>query len=54
MIRVNLTALKDLATKGELKAYKHEGFWQCMDTKREHEKLEKMWSEFDVYENNDI
>ena len=35
--------LKQLAAKGELKAYKHEGFWQCMDTKREHDKLEEMW-----------
>jgi len=23
----------------QLSAYKHEGFWQCMDTKRDHEKL---------------
>jgi len=28
----------------ELKAYKHDGFWQCMDTKRDHELLEKLWS----------
>ena len=27
---------------GELKAYKHNGFWQCMDTKREMEELDKM------------
>lgn len=32
------------ATKeGELMAYKHEGFWQCMDTKRDHEQLESLW-----------
>lgn len=32
------------ATKmGELMAYQHEGFWQCMDTKRDHEMLEKLW-----------
>jgi glucose-1-phosphate cytidylyltransferase len=30
---------------GELMAYKHEGFWQCMDTKRDHEMLEKLWAE---------
>lgn len=35
--------LKKLSTEGELMAYKHEGFWQCMDTKREHDKLEEMW-----------
>ena len=34
------------ATKmGELMAYKHQGFWQCMDTKRDHEMLEKMWQD---------
>ena len=26
-------------------AYKHEGFWQCMDTKRDHQMLEKLWNE---------
>jgi glucose-1-phosphate cytidylyltransferase len=24
-------------------AFKHDGFWQCMDTKRDHEALESMW-----------
>ena len=24
--------------------YKHHGFWQCMDTLRDKEKLEKMWA----------
>ena len=28
-----------LVKNRELSAYKHEGFWQCMDTKRDHEKL---------------
>ena len=28
---------------GELMAYKHEGFWHCMDTKRDHELLEALW-----------
>ena len=32
-----------LAAEGQLKGYRHEGFWQCMDTKREHDKLEEMW-----------
>lgn len=31
------------AQRGQLKAYKHNGFWQCMDTKREKERLEQMW-----------
>jgi len=34
------------ATKaGELMAYHHEGFWHCMDTKRDHELLESLWKE---------
>lgn len=36
--------LETVAKLGELKAYKHEGFWQCMDTVREKETLEKMWA----------
>ena len=36
--------LQDLAKEGELKAYMHNGFWQCMDTKREKDKLEEMWA----------
>lgn len=35
--------LERVARLGELIAYKHDGFWQCMDTKREMEKLEEMW-----------
>lgn len=31
------------ASAGELMAYKHYGFWQCMDTKRDHELLENLW-----------
>jgi glucose-1-phosphate cytidylyltransferase len=34
----------EAATKaGELMAYKHDGFWHCMDTKRDHELLESLW-----------
>ena len=35
--------LETCAKLGELKAYKHNGYWQCMDTKREMEKLEELW-----------
>ena len=31
------------AKLGELMAYKHEGFWQCMDTKRDYQLLEELW-----------
>lgn len=34
--------LEALAKKGELVAYKHDGFWQCMDTQRDKELLEKL------------
>mgnify|MGYP001206056250 CR=1 FL=1 len=37
--------LEKAASLGELMAFKHEGFWQCMDTKRDHELLEKLWLE---------
>lgn len=35
--------MKELALAGELKSYYHDGFWQCMDTKREKDKLESLW-----------
>lgn len=35
--------LENLANDGELVAYKHNGFWQCMDTQRDKMKLEEMW-----------
>lgn len=28
---------------GQLSAYQHTGFWQCMDTKRDRETLEALW-----------
>ena len=37
--------LETLAAEGELMSYMHRGYWQCMDTKMEHEILEKMWAE---------
>lgn len=36
--------LERLAADGELKAFKHEGFWQAMDTLRDKIKLEELWS----------
>ena len=36
--------LEKLSSKGELMAYKHEGYWQCMDTIREKEILENLWN----------
>lgn len=37
--------LEQIAKEGQLAAYKHDGFWQCMDTKREKDKLDEMWNE---------
>lgn len=37
--------LETVAKEGELIAYRHTGFWQCMDTLRDKQKLEAMWSE---------
>ena len=37
--------MERLAAEGQLMCYKHEGFWQCMDTLRDKERLEKMWAE---------
>ena len=36
--------LERASQAGELMAYCHDGFWQCMDTKRDHELLESLWS----------
>ncbi len=35
--------MEQLAADGQLMAYKHESFWQCMDTLREKHILESMW-----------
>ena len=37
--------LMKLAEDGELMAYKHEGFWQPMDTLRDKVHLEELWTE---------
>ena len=37
--------LENLAKAGELMAYKHQGFWQCMDTLRDKIYLNKIWNE---------
>lgn len=37
--------LQQLAREGQLMAYKHNGFWQCMDTQRDRGLLEKLWIE---------
>ena len=36
--------LESMAKLGELKAYKHNGFWHCMDTQRDKQNLESLWA----------
>lgn len=36
--------LETLAQEGQLDCYKHSGFWQCMDTMRDKQKLEELWN----------
>jgi glucose-1-phosphate cytidylyltransferase len=35
--------LETVAQMGELMSYQHDGFWQCMDTKRDRDFLEELW-----------
>lgn len=37
--------MRRLAADGELMSFYHTGFWQCMDTKREKDRLEALWSD---------
>lgn len=40
---LELNALEPLSKKGELCAFRHDGFWQCMDTLRDKRLLESLW-----------
>ncbi|MCP4179759.1 MAG: glucose-1-phosphate cytidylyltransferase [bacterium] len=44
---INLVLEKDPITKAvsrhQMSAYRHEGFWQCMDTQREYNMLTELW-----------
>ena len=35
--------LETVASMGELMAYQHDGYWHCMDTKRDRDHLEELW-----------
>lgn len=37
--------IERLAKEGQLAAYRHDGFWQCMDTLRDVRLLESLWAE---------
>jgi glucose-1-phosphate cytidylyltransferase len=36
--------MERLAADGQLMAFRHEGFWQPMDTQRERKLLEDLWA----------
>lgn len=35
--------MERLSADGQMQAYKHGGFWQCMDTQRDKGRLEQLW-----------
>jgi glucose-1-phosphate cytidylyltransferase len=39
--------LQRMAADGELHAFQHHGFWQCMDTLRDHQLLNRLWDKGD-------
>ena len=39
--------LEKAANMGELMVYKHDGFWQCMDSKRDYDYLNELWKNKD-------
>jgi glucose-1-phosphate cytidylyltransferase len=41
---LEIDLLERLADEGQLVAYKHPGFWQCMDTLRDKRQLESAWN----------
>jgi len=41
--RLEQDVLERLASQGQLAGYRHEGFWQCMDTLRDLRLLESLW-----------
>ena len=42
---LEIDCLERLAKDGQLAAYRHEGFWQCMDTLRDKRLLDRLWQE---------
>lgn len=43
--------MNDLASDGQIVAFRHHGFWKCMDTIREREELEEMWMKNPAWKN---
>src|SRR6185503_542840 len=36
--------MERLASEGQLAVYRHDGFWQCMDTYRDQQQLQQLWT----------
>ena len=47
-VQLEQSPLEGLARDGQLMAYKHDGFWQCMDTLRDKVRLERLWQSGDA------
>jgi len=41
--------LEEIASKGELMVYRHDGSWACMDTYRDVEYLNKLWQQNEAF-----
>ena len=41
-------ALQQLALDGQLMGFRHEGYWQCMDTYRDYQQLNEIWDRGDA------
>src|SRR5262249_40023251 len=41
---LEVSVLERLAQADQLAAYRHAGFWQCMDTMRDKQALERLWA----------
>jgi glucose-1-phosphate cytidylyltransferase len=44
-VSLQSTPLERLAHEGQLMAYRHESFWQCMDTLRDKLLLQRLWEQ---------
>ncbi|MDD3469845.1 MAG: glucose-1-phosphate cytidylyltransferase [Thermoguttaceae bacterium] len=40
--------MRSAVADGQMQVYRHEGFWQCMDTPREYERLNELWNTGDA------
>ena len=45
--------LEEISKLNELMAFKHKGFWQCMDSLKDLEQLKDLWSKNLSFENDE-